>query len=315
MRQFDLDLVPVQQVVCEDKDRMPVKGNENRMIRVAFDLFHLKGDEQEDLWQVQADDDGEFLVRTYSLPDDEVVVSDWSVKEDTKQANLTIAYKGIPIQRVDGAGFGAKTPADVRILRQAMLKKLATDDEFVSHFFNDLPELKQSLLKEAGFQVRATNYNVQNTLMPVALDLAKAVGGKARKTAENDLVVEIGEKVVFSVSEDSWNIHVDDSIHDIFQRIMSMNLHGLLLGGMFETTEDDYSLEDTVDNENKCNETLTDLAALELELILKEATTRLSPDIELPLELQFKEKSEEETESSEDLSEEDKKILEEILGK
>jgi len=94
MDKFSIDYDAVLKEIIPDKNKIPVAGNEHRMVRVAFDLFRLKDGDSEELWQVQSSEDGEFLVRTFSIPEDEMIAesSDWLVETDKKEANLTIYY-------------------------------------------------------------------------------------------------------------------------------------------------------------------------------------------------------------------------------
>jgi hypothetical protein len=153
MGPFDLDFSHVQNVVAPP-DRIPVLGNEHRMVRVAFDLFRLDGDDEERLWQVQTAEDGnEFLVRTYDLPEDvedglESRSADWSVMTDSKFANLTVAYRGVPIHRLAAADYGAWSPDEVRMLRQLVSEKLASDKAWAARFLHDLPPAKLAALRE-----------------------------------------------------------------------------------------------------------------------------------------------------------------------
>jgi hypothetical protein len=145
--EFDLDCSYLRTIVAPD--RIPLRGNEHRITRVAFDLFKFDED-KEHLWQIQADDDGnEFLVRTYELPKEDIQVkSDWNVVEDGKKASLTIAYKGMPIHRLVTADYGAATPGDVGLLRDLFQAKLA-DDAFAGRFLMSLPESKRAALVAA----------------------------------------------------------------------------------------------------------------------------------------------------------------------
>jgi hypothetical protein len=181
MDKFELDLSIVQNTIDKDPGRIAVRGNEHRMVRVAFDLFRLKGDESDDLWQVQADDDGqEFLVRTYSLPEDEkmLTASDWSVLEDTKFANLTVLYKGVPIQRIDAESMGAKSDAEVAMLKGAFLRRLASDVQFEFSFFHSLSSIKQDILKQAGFNPGLLLAGTDPRLLALEVSLrAKEAGG------------------------------------------------------------------------------------------------------------------------------------------
>lgn len=159
MKKYEIDLTEIHNMFHEDPNRIPVIGNEQRLVRVAFDLFRLKGDVKEDLWQVQADDDGkEYLVRMYSIPEEEEVKSNWNILEDSKQANLTVAYNKTPIYRISCSEYGIE-PSDISIFSRAILKKLATDKNFEIVFFNKLPASKQELLKMAGFSAHENDYD------------------------------------------------------------------------------------------------------------------------------------------------------------
>lgn len=147
MGAFDLDFASLRAVVAPD--RIPLRGNEHRITRVAFDLFKLDND-KENLWQVQADDDGnEFLVRTYELPKDESIqaTSDWDVVLDSRKASLTVSYRGMPIHRLVAADFGAQGQDDAALLRDLVQAKLS-DGEFAARMLATLPEPKRAALQE-----------------------------------------------------------------------------------------------------------------------------------------------------------------------
>jgi len=151
MDKFCVDLSEIQKILDKNElspDKMPVADNEHRMIRVAFDFFRLDGDEADDLWQVQSSDDGEFLVRTYSLPEEteEIKTSSWSVTADKECANLTVAYQGVPITRLSSKDYGAKTPVDGKLLQGIVFKKLATDEEFIKSLILSLSTDKKEAL-------------------------------------------------------------------------------------------------------------------------------------------------------------------------
>lgn len=156
MGKFELDLGFLDEAVTEKTiTRIPVRGNEERMIRIAFDLFRLDGGNRDDLWQVQADDDGnQFLVRTYDLPDDEdkiQVSASWEVLMDKKYANFTIAYDGIPLKRLASKDYNIKNKQDAEIFRGIVLNKLATDKDFVELIKSHLPQGHESC-GECGFK-------------------------------------------------------------------------------------------------------------------------------------------------------------------
>jgi len=290
MGNFDLDFSLVHKTLYKDPNKIPVEGNEHRMVRVAFDLFRLKDDEREDLWQIQADDDGEFLVRTYSLPDEEdLTASDWSVKEDEKHANLTVAYKGIPIQRLAGADFGATTPEDTTVLRGIVFEKLASDGEFVLDFIASLSNEKREILKEAGIWEKVKDWLTSKDITDeVAAAIEKAVNTNSSdyKKYFRDKAEEYG-----APSGDPQDVPAEK--RDEF----------------FEDVDEGWKAE------NECGEGIPlDLAALELELRLKEAVAPppLPPDLQFDFSDVDANKEQEEPETF--LADEDKinEIIKEI---
>lgn len=140
MNKFNLDLLPIAQAANK---RIMVQGNEHKLTRVAFDMFRMN-DNPETLWKVQSDDDGnEFLVRTYTLPEEELSVQgNWVVISDKKKANLTISYKGVPIHRIIASEYGANTSNDSDLLANVLRQKLTTDNNFAKKLLKSLPSTK-----------------------------------------------------------------------------------------------------------------------------------------------------------------------------
>jgi hypothetical protein len=135
-----------------NNDKLIVKGNEHRMKRFAFDLFHVQGDSKDDLWALECDDDGnEFLVRTYLTPEEAIQKSSfWKVLPDKKNENLTIYFKEIPITKIASKSF-IKSDSENRFLRKILIKKLSSDFDFVIKLFSSLPKEKRNILKRSGF--------------------------------------------------------------------------------------------------------------------------------------------------------------------
>ncbi len=142
MSKFELDLELLgKEIFPKSIDRIPVKGNEQKMIRVAFDLFRLDGSNKEDLWVVQADDDGnEFLVRTYDLPEEEEFSKNacWEAHCDKKEKNLTLSYEGVPVKRFALLDYGVMDKEDVAVFKSVVLRKVATDSDFANFLLKDL---------------------------------------------------------------------------------------------------------------------------------------------------------------------------------
>jgi len=199
-----LDYDFLNKTLNPDKNKMPVEGNEHRMVRVAFDVFKVQG--EDDLWQVQADDDGnEFLVRTYDLKDEELSTElNWSVESDKKEANLTIMYSGTPIHRVAASDFGAKTKEDVVELSNLIKEKLSLDENFLAKFIDDLPEAKKAAL--LSYDEIGNIYKKANNFGPL---LNKVHKGK--NLSRNDF----DGLQVRDINELNTSLDVLQKIHDI----------------------------------------------------------------------------------------------------
>jgi hypothetical protein len=151
MKKTDIDLSGVESVMNSNKNKISFSENHDKFIRVAFDLFRLKGGEEEDLWQVQADDDGnEFLVRTFSLPEETVKESEWLVISDKKCASLNIFYKDVPIKKIAMEDLKIESPDDVDMLRRAIKDKLLKNKSFAVKLLINLPNEKYEALRPTG---------------------------------------------------------------------------------------------------------------------------------------------------------------------
>lgn len=116
----------------------------DRLIKVAFDLYRLKNNDPEELWQVQNSDDGDYIVARYN---DEVekevkvavasVISPWEVS--ASELDVSIFYKGYPISKISLASLGMKNE-DAESITAFLPEKLASDKNLVKALVNDLNE-------------------------------------------------------------------------------------------------------------------------------------------------------------------------------
>lgn len=151
---FGIDYKDVVDKLYGSNNVKPVKGNEDKMIRVAFDFFKLRDDDPETLWQVQKADDGqEYLMRTFS--DDESneklkTESNWDVQLNKEATNLTIYKSEVPVHRMDLGKMNIER-GDSEGFRAFVLGKLRREDsEFLQKLAMEMPLTKISALKESG---------------------------------------------------------------------------------------------------------------------------------------------------------------------
>lgn len=201
MDKFQVDFTGIARMF--DPNRLPLKGNEHKLVRVAFDLFRVDGDEADDLWQIQADDDGnEFLVRTYALDGEEEKVSsasDWSVLADKKYANLTVSFMGVPLTRIASKDYGAEDPHSGKSLQGVVSRKLSTDGEFALKLLQTLPQEKLAALKQAGLLQKITDWlqskDITDPIIAEIKDLVdQSVPGYKENFEENEEELELEEQ-------------------------------------------------------------------------------------------------------------------------
>lgn len=145
MNRFQIDLSELAKKIIPDNDRILLKGNEDRLVHVAFDLFNLKDKNPEELWKVQSNDDGqEYIIRAFELSDQDEIVSkaNWKIDFDKKAENLTVYFKNIPMTKLCAANFGAKDVKEVNLLRKTLYTRLNNDKNFAKLLINTLPKEK-----------------------------------------------------------------------------------------------------------------------------------------------------------------------------
>ncbi len=164
MLKTELDYDHISNVISEKQDKLPLIGNEHRLIRVAFDLFRLNGDSTEDLWQIQNTDDGEFIVRTFDLQEEESVTkkSNWNVVADSSGRNLTITYRNIPLHKVASNKYNANTLDEVNLLQRTLRDKLSTDKSFVKLLLKEIPSNKLAELNKESNIINDINNELQD---------------------------------------------------------------------------------------------------------------------------------------------------------
>lgn len=155
MKNFDVDFTHLNNLLNPDNSRLPFKENEHNFVRVAFDLFRMKGNgNPEHLWKVQADDDGnEYLIRTYEDPNEEgnlEVKANWNGMLDKKAENLTVAYQSVPIHKFAMADYNVSGEKEGLLFRDMIVEKLNKDDDFLQSFINHIPNEKIAVLRELG---------------------------------------------------------------------------------------------------------------------------------------------------------------------
>ena len=153
LENFGIDYKKVLDKLYGDRNVKPVRGNEDKMIRVAFDFFRLKDSDPETLWQVQKADDGqEYLMRTFSDDAEEKLKSesDWDVQLNKEATDISIYKSNVPIHRMDlnKMRIGREESEGFRAFIYGKLCR--QDPEFLQKLAMEMPLTKISALKESG---------------------------------------------------------------------------------------------------------------------------------------------------------------------
>jgi len=112
-------------------NKVAVDSVRHRMHKIAFDVYNIENDPYDALWKLEsnAEDGKEYLVRMDNDDTVEVKTGGWSATSNESGMSITLAYKGVPIQRLSGKIFGFDKN-DVGIFKKALLEKVSKDDSF-----------------------------------------------------------------------------------------------------------------------------------------------------------------------------------------
>lgn len=115
----------------QPNNKLAADSVRHRMRKVAFDVYSIDNDPYDALWRLEssADDGREYLVRMDNDSTIESKTGGWSAASNESGSSITLAYRGIPVQRLSGKIFGFSKD-DVGFFKKALLEKVSKDDSF-----------------------------------------------------------------------------------------------------------------------------------------------------------------------------------------
>ena len=115
----------------KSSDKLSADIVRHRMRKVAFDVYSIENDPYDTLWRLEssADDGKEYLVRMDNDLTVESKTGGWSATSNEGGSSITLAYRGVPVQRLSGKIFGF-VKDDVGFFKKALLEKVSKDDSF-----------------------------------------------------------------------------------------------------------------------------------------------------------------------------------------
>ncbi len=104
---------------------------QDRLVKVAFDIVRFRdADKAADLWQIQAGDDGEYIVALYQTDAVEKTATDWEVKLNKVSNHLQFSYKGDPLVSLASSDLGLNS-SHLKNIESYLPEKLAKNKKLV----------------------------------------------------------------------------------------------------------------------------------------------------------------------------------------
>lgn len=116
---------------AQSNEKLPADSVRGRMRKVAFDVYSIENDPYAALWRLEsnADDGKEYLIRMDNEATVETKTGGWTATSNESGSSVTLAYRGVPVQRLSGKIFGFASD-DVGFFKQALLEKVSKDETF-----------------------------------------------------------------------------------------------------------------------------------------------------------------------------------------
>ena len=115
----------------QSNDKLAADSVRGRMRKVAFDVYSIENDPYDALWRLEsnADDGKEYLIRMDNDSTVESKTGGWAATSNESGSSITLAYRGVPVQRLSGKIFGFSKD-DVGLFKKALLEKVSKDENF-----------------------------------------------------------------------------------------------------------------------------------------------------------------------------------------
>lgn len=134
-KKIDIDYSKIENVV--NKKVYKLAEVKDQIVKIAFDVVRFKdGDKAADLWKIEADGDGDYIVRLYQ-ENVEKIASNWDVHINKVAGDLQISYKGEPLTSISAVKLGMKKE-DLDKVQSYLPKKLSENKQLVQALLKDL---------------------------------------------------------------------------------------------------------------------------------------------------------------------------------
>jgi hypothetical protein len=142
MSKFSIDYEFLDKKTSEKK-QYKFSEVQHRIEKVAFDIVRFKDGDKDQLWQVQTDSDGDFIIALYSDESDTKKIAkiaskvDWSVALNRNSTELNLFYKSEPIAKVSSAKLDIPA-SELKLVAEYLPIKLSEDKNLVKMLLSDL---------------------------------------------------------------------------------------------------------------------------------------------------------------------------------
>jgi hypothetical protein len=134
MPKFSINLDNVESVVS--KKSYKLSDVKDKIVKIAFDVVKFRDAPDDELWQIQSSDDGDYIIALY---DEEKIVTasfqPWSVI--VKNADLHVFYKKEHLCKIAASQLGMQDK-DLLLVKQYLPKKLASNKDLVQSLLKSI---------------------------------------------------------------------------------------------------------------------------------------------------------------------------------
>lgn len=118
----------------------------DRLEKVAFDVVRFKdGDEASNLWKIEQNEEGNYIVALYEDVPSVKEASDWNVTFNKTSGFLNVFYKGDHLCKVASSSLGVPV-AEVNLVESYLPRSLNKNKVLVKKLLNQIDKEKRQVV-------------------------------------------------------------------------------------------------------------------------------------------------------------------------
>lgn len=143
MKKFAADLSNVESLVY--KKSFKLEDVKDKIEKIGFDIVKFRdNDNGANLWKIQQEEDGSYIVALYSQEEENIKTADWSVHLSKIGSNIQVSYKGDPLVSINTSKLGIKED-QLKNIPSYLPERLAENKRLVKALLNQMPKSAKEL--------------------------------------------------------------------------------------------------------------------------------------------------------------------------